>query len=197
MKTEMQAMDVRRLTFTLFQKPEMTKGRLGTIVAVTSPTRGEGVTHVSKLLALELSRDQSGRTLYCTTEGLARVSSDIHAIQVQQNRDSYWTLIPASPNGPNEWEFNPSTRCARLEMLRRKFDYVIIDCPAVCVTGEISGLAGFADGVVMVVGAGRSTKQQIAYALGVVEQAGGVVKGCVLNRRTYPIPSRLYRLMKG
>lgn len=197
MNSAIQAFDFRRLTYTLFNNSEATQSRRSTVVAVTSPTRGEGVTYVSQLLSRELSRDQIGRTLYCTSGDLASASLENDKVQSVSAKSGGWRLTPRGDEGNAAWEFNPSARCARIETLRQRFEYIIVDCPAVCVSGDISGVASLTDGVLLVVAAGCSSKRQIDYARGVIDEAGGTLKGCVLNRRTYPIPNFLHSILKG
>ena len=197
MNSSLQAFDFRRLTYTLFNNSEATQSRRSTVVAVTSPTRGEGVTYVSQLLARELSRDQIGRALYCTSEDLASASLENEKAQCVSSKSGGWRLAPRNDEGRAAWEFNPSARCARIETLRQKFEYIIVDCPAVGVLGDISGVAALTDGVLLLVAAVQGTTRQIDCARGVVDEAGGTLKGCVLNRRTYPIPNFVHRMLKG
>jgi Mrp family chromosome partitioning ATPase len=109
----------------------------------------------------------------------------------------YWTLKSRQNGARSAWDFNPLVRCARLERLRCEFDYVIVDCPAICGSCELSALASLTDSVLLVVAAGKSTRQQMLYAKQAIADSGGWLQGCILNRRTYPIPNLLYRMLKG
>ena len=51
------------------------------------------------------------------------------------------------------------------------------------------------DGVVLVVEAGRAGKEQINRAAQMITEAQGTLLGFVLNKRRYPIPNWLYRLL--
>jgi Mrp family chromosome partitioning ATPase len=48
---------------------------------------------------------------------------------------------------------------------------------------------------VLVVEAGVTNKDQIERAARVIRETGGTLLGCVLNKRRYPIPGWLYRLL--
>jgi Mrp family chromosome partitioning ATPase len=56
-------------------------------------------------------------------------------------------------------------------------------------------LASVCDGVVVVAEAGRATPKSLRRAAQVVELAQGKLLGVVLNKRKYPIPSWLYRIL--
>jgi Mrp family chromosome partitioning ATPase len=51
------------------------------------------------------------------------------------------------------------------------------------------------DGVVLVVEANRTRREQIVYAERNIESAGGRILGHVLNKRTYAIPAWFHRVM--
>jgi len=54
-------------------------------------------------------------------------------------------------------------------------------------------LASSVDGVVVVVEAGQSRREEITNAQRTIEQAGGKFLGFVLNKRRYPVPEWLYK----
>jgi Mrp family chromosome partitioning ATPase len=54
-------------------------------------------------------------------------------------------------------------------------------------------LSAIADGVVLVVQAGRTKRPVLSRAVELVGKAGGRVLGCVLNRRQLEIPEFIYR----
>ena len=190
--------DLRRITYAVFQNTKGGNSRQGTIVAITSPLQGEGVTHVSRLLCRELATDQLGRTLYCTVDALAHSPLELELESFYILTDGHlWTLAGSDVAAKSAWEFKPTIRQARMEALRRRFDYVILDCPAVAESSDVVSVAPLVDAVLLVVGAGRSTKRQIDYAQHVIAQCGGQLRGCVLNRRTYPVPSVIFNFLQG
>jgi len=60
-------------------------------------------------------------------------------------------------------------------------------------SSEAAVLASRVDGVVVVVEAGHSRRDEILNAQRTVLQAGGKFLGFVLNRRRYPVPEWLYK----
>ena len=54
-------------------------------------------------------------------------------------------------------------------------------------------LASMVDGIVIVVEAGQSRRDEILNAQRTIENAGGNFLGFVLNKRRYPVPEWLYR----
>ena len=187
-----------RLTYSVFQSSEEGRSKHGRVVAMTSAARGEGVTYVARLLCREVSADHLGKTLYCTAGAIASAPLEHESDDLYVRSDAgYWILSSSKSCSSSSWAFNPSVRCARLEILRRRFDYIVLDCPAICEGGDMAGVAPLVDSILLVVAAGRSTKQQLAYAQQVISQSGGSLVGCVLNRRGYPIPPTIFRLLKG
>ena len=80
-----------------------------------------------------------------------------------------------------------------VDALRVSFDNILIDCGSLYKSADAAVLASSVDGVVIVVEAGRSRRDQIVNAQRTVAQAGGNFLGFVLNKRRYPVPEWLYR----
>jgi hypothetical protein len=157
---------------------------------------------VARLLCRELASNTRSRVLYCAVQSLAHTlvisEKDLQDRCVQED-GAYWTipLKVSESGGRNPWDFSPAIRKSRLDTLRNCFDYTILDCPSVQATSDILGLIQEVDSILLVIGAGMSTRKQIIYAQRLIEEAGGVITGCLLNRRTYPIPNRIYRVLRG
>ncbi len=82
-----------------------------------------------------------------------------------------------------------------LDGLRKEFDLILIDAPALGPSSEAALLSSVADGVVLVVEA-RKTRWQVArHALDQVGAQKGKVLGVVLNKRRFYIPGFLYRIL--
>jgi Mrp family chromosome partitioning ATPase len=73
------------------------------------------------------------------------------------------------------------------------FDYTLIDCPSISSSHEISLLAPNVDGVVLVVQADRTKRDQIFRAKQTIEMAKGNLMGLVLNRRRHVVPEWFFR----
>ena len=80
-----------------------------------------------------------------------------------------------------------------VDALRVSFDNILIDCRALGTSAEVAVLASNVDGIVIVVEAGQSRRDEILNAQRTIENAGGNFLGFVLNKRRYPVPEWLYR----
>jgi len=81
---------------------------------------------------------------------------------------------PAAPADPAvEW----------LDWLRQSFDSVLLDCPGVAASPATVELAAMADAAVLVVEAGRTTRQQIRHDQHALESRAVKLAGCILLQR--------------
>jgi len=82
---------------------------------------------------------------------------------------------------------------AFLKSARDQFEYVIMDAPPVPRFSESRIICAKADGVILVVGSGKTRRQVALRAKKEIEDAGGKVLGLVLNRRKHHIPEWIYK----
>ena len=80
-----------------------------------------------------------------------------------------------------------------LQTVRQRFDHVVIDAPPLQGFPESIVLSRKADGVILVIEAGRTRRRAGLWAKQQVEDAGGNILGVVLNKRKFYIPNWLYR----
>jgi Mrp family chromosome partitioning ATPase len=81
------------------------------------------------------------------------------------------------------------------DQFRGKYDFAVIDCPAVFSDRYFELSPEAADGVILVVQAERNRPEIIRQAQSLIENAGGKIIGAILNRRHTYIPDFLYRLL--
>jgi protein-tyrosine kinase len=98
------------------------------------------------------------------------------------------TVDPVSPSLLNSDRFK-----LRLQELRKEFDYVLIDSPALNLYTDALALGGIADGVVVVLQADSTRRESALKSLQTLRDAHIQVLGAVLNQRTFPIPGFVYR----
>jgi len=83
--------------------------------------------------------------------------------------------------GAGEPTLNPSIHIERLETvlnaLKRRYDYVLLDGPAVLTANHPSLLGSIADGILLVVRLGMTPKQNVEEAYTLLENLGGNVLG--------------------
>ena len=91
-------------------------------------------------------------------------------------------LLPSGQLPPNPSELVGSEAMVQLlESLRDRFDVVIINTPPLLPVTDAAVLAAHADGVLVVVRAGRTTRQQLSLAMSALHAVGARVLGTVLN----------------
>jgi len=195
------------------------KLRAGVTLVLTSPSSGAGVSHVAQLFAVELARHTGRRTLIVEAERLRTLRVEDYLRMPENchrtNVENIW-MLPAKKrapkNGANGANGNGNgndagglvpTRIVRpepelngldpVDSLRVSFDNILIDCRALGTSAEVAVLASNVDGIVIVVEAGQSRRDEILNAQRIIENAGGNFLGFVLNKRRYPVPEWLYR----
>ncbi len=195
------------LLYTVLQKPrEHASG--GVVIALSSSNPSEGVTYVSRALLQELAQ--------CDMTSVAGVNVSflrkLHEPTVEAIRKSISKPGQRANEGPGrrptegsqEEEFNgrslivPRTRSPWegswqyrrdcIQLLRSEFDYTIIDCPSLGDSGDLLSIAPFVDGVILVVEANRTRRDQPHQAEQRISAAGGNLLGYILNKRTYEVP---------
>jgi Mrp family chromosome partitioning ATPase len=174
------------------------------VFAVTSCQRAEGVTTVCNLLSRELADSPHFQVLMITTTELGNLTAhDLAAPETRWTKnpvEGFWQMAPlvATPaTGAAVWQKDPYFAKDLIQTLRTQFGLVIVDCRPLLASDDVPRLAHLVDGVIMVVQADRSTNQQLRHALQLLALTGAAFKGFVLNRRTYPIPDRIYRWLRS
>jgi Mrp family chromosome partitioning ATPase len=180
----------------IFQRPQP-DGR-GVVVALTSAHPQAGVSHITNALAAALAQGGDDHTMllngrYMSTEDAGESTARLSTGGTTAN---LWQTH--RPDGSRDNWHGIQTRLAiYLERLRRDYRYILIDCPSLREAEHAVVLAPLVDGVVLVVEANRTQKEQFLYADRAIENAGGRILGHVLNKRTYVIPDWLHRKMEA
>ncbi len=189
------------------------KLREGSAIAFTSASEGGGAGHVAKLFAVEIARHTGRRTLLIDSERLQSLGVEDY-LQMPwnchpTNIDNLW-MLPAktSRNGNGHHEAEPrrsylmrvgkqgeeiDTGLDSVDALRVSFDNILIDCRSLKERSDAAMLATSVDGVVVVVDAGESRRDEILNAQRTIETTGGNFLGFVMNKRRYPVPNWLYK----
>jgi hypothetical protein len=191
--------------------------RAGAAIVFTSASAGEGVSHVTQLFAVEMVRHTGRRTLVIAAECLQSLGVEDYMQMPWNchptNIDNLWMLPAKSArkNGADPAETDQQlpqrtylmrvpkpgedvdTALDSVDALRVSFDNILIDCGSLQESSDAAVLASRVDGVVVVVEAGHSRRDEILNAQRTVLQAGGKFLGFVLNRRRYPVPEWLYK----
>jgi Mrp family chromosome partitioning ATPase len=186
------------LLFKIVQQSKDTAGG-GFVVALTSPTPGSGVSHITRALADSLRRGGGQFAISLDCWHLEHDQCDAAEPRSTAGRkpvNNFWD--PGGSEGfLHNWHSIQETVEESLNKLRRQYRYILIDCPSLKETPDALRLAPLVDGIVLVIEANRTPKEHILFAERTLERARGKILGHVLNKRTYVIPDWLSRRMEA
>jgi capsular exopolysaccharide synthesis family protein len=169
------------------------------VLVVTSAVPGEGKTMTSTNLAVALA--QTGRTVLIIDADLRRprVASTLgvdpaiglttalvgktqieDAIQVHEPSGLHVLASGAKPPNPTEILQSRVTHDL-IRRLRQSYDMIIIDAPPLLPVADASVLSNLADGSILVIRHGQTTRDQVTEAVNRVNQVGGKLYGVVVN----------------
>lgn len=108
------------------------------------------------------------------------------AVQLQQN---LWYAPLHSASGRN----STSAVHAYLSQVRREFEYSVIVAPSAAESDEAMATAQFADGIVLVLSAGRTRRATACRIKKSLDAADVRLLGVVLSDREFPVPYEIYK----
>ena len=179
------------------------------VVVITSAVAGEGKTTSACNLAITMA--QSGQRVvlvecdlrrprvanYLEISGAVGVTNvltgqvTLDEAMVMWNRGQM-AVLTSGLLPPNPSELLGSRQMASLlDELRTRFDAVVIDAPPLLPVTDGAVIAHAADGALMVVRHGKTTREQLERASEVLDQAGAVLLGSVVN--FVPVSRKPYR----
>lgn len=172
----------------------------GSVIAFTSANSGAGVSHVVRKLAAQLAAQTHQPTAIVEAERLTSLSphdlADLRGKCARTNIDQLWMLRKSSNgNGQPASSSETSAGFDCVQQLRSTFSHTLVDCPPINHSHEAPFLASQVDGVVLVVEADQTKRDQILRARQAIEMAGGSLLGMVLNKRRHLVPDWLYRIL--
>jgi capsular exopolysaccharide synthesis family protein len=83
----------------------------------------------------------------------------------------------------------------RFTELRSEFDFVIIDAPPLTRYADAIAIGQLTDGLVLVLEAGSTRREAAQIAATSLRASQIPILGAVLNKRTFPIPDKIYRIL--
>jgi polysaccharide biosynthesis transport protein len=174
--------------------------RVPQVILVTSAIPLEGKTTVAAQLANVLARADAHTILLdldMRRPELSRrfgANGDHHGMSVflsgnspgvtdfVQTENPYLVLVPAGPKPPNPADLIGSERMKlALDQLREWFRFILIDTPPILTVADAMALAPLVDGVVLVVGAGKTPREIVSRAIAEMRRSGGRILGLVFN----------------
>jgi Mrp family chromosome partitioning ATPase len=166
------------------------EARNGRLFAFTSACGGEGVSYVVEAIAWEIARQTEEEVLIATASSMpGLLSADFRDASNGFGGTKVWRVYET----PSKCLAPPKIPCELTELLRRRFGYVLIDCPALGASASALSVARACDGVLLVVAAGQTTRDRIEQAQQSLQAASCPLLGLILNKRTYPVPGFLSR----
>lgn len=182
-------------------------GRRSVVVVFTAAEPGAGVSYVVNSFATELAQRTSQSVLVADAGSIQKAAA-FHPNRVgeycqQVDLPNLFLFLseeelPVVSGANGQLQLRAAgTRLERglknLRTLRSVFDFVLVDCSALSVSGDAPLLAPSANGVVLVVEAGRTRREEVRNSVRTIEMVNARLLGCVLNKRRYPVPDWIYR----
>jgi len=84
---------------------------------------------------------------------------------------------------------------SRITELREQFDFVIIDAPPLTRYSDAVVLGQLSNGLVLVIEANSTRREAAAAAADSLRSAKVPILAAVLNKRTFPIPEKIYKML--
>jgi Mrp family chromosome partitioning ATPase len=176
------------------------------VVLLASSRAREGTTTVTVQLATTLAREGRQRVLVMdlnvarpTVEsepGWLTTRLPAAMTMVSEGDEESAATIDALPVPAEAKEgamYSPTLAREVLDALAPRYDWVLLDAAPALETPETAALAALADGVVVVIQAGRTKRPVVARMVDLLRKSGARVLGTVLNRRRLEIPDFIYR----
>lgn len=175
---------------------------------------GNGCSHICAAVAETLAKSDRGRVClveanfrspalpemfgvpnhFGLTEALLRDGAIAKFVKplLQQNLWllSSGTLATDSPNLLSSEQLR-----ARVAELRKEFDFVILDAPPLNRYSDGVALGQLSDGLVLVIEANTTRRESAAAVAENLQSAKIPILAAVLNKRTFPIPQSIYKIL--
>lgn len=174
-------------------------GRQHRLIQVTSPAAGDGKSTLAQNFAVALAQSgkktiivesdfrrpkvhkltgaPAGPGIVDVLRGKAEVDDAIHRTEVE----NYFSMpCGGRPNNPSELLVMPEYENL-LQVLKEKFDYVIVDSPPVLVVTDPCSVAPRTDGVLLCIRLSRHTRDFGRRALEQLRDVGANMTGIVIN----------------
>ncbi len=170
------------------------------VILITSPSRGEGKTTTSAYLTTALALHPERRILAVDMDfrepklnthfgldvpiGLGAVIRGERPLQdaiITTSIPNLHAILPSAEGEDPHLLLRTRPLAELFENLRRSYDLIIVDVPALVPVADASLLMGFADGVVLVAMAGKTTKPNLRQAQETCEGLGATILGIVIG----------------
>jgi Mrp family chromosome partitioning ATPase len=122
-----------------------------------------------------------------------RQEGAIRSFAKQIGPNNCWLLSSGSLLQDSLQLLNGDRMKERVSELRKEFDYLVIDAPPLITYADAMVLGRLVDGVVLVLEANETRREAALQVTESLRTSKIPVLGAILNNRTFPIPSALYK----
>lgn len=170
----------------------------GCLFAFASVSTGAGGSYVAESVAWELSRRTRERVLIASATSINGLVPthfrEVNEYPIPQDRSveaapKIWRLAETYYDSEL---VPPNFHSQSVELLRRWFGYVLLECPDV---REMTAPLQITDGALLVVAAGHTKRNEITQARELLDASSVNILGLILNKRTQPIPRFIYQYL--
>jgi len=184
------------------------------VVVFASVDHGNGCSRICAAVAETLARNDRGRV--CLVEANFRSPALPAMFGVSNHFGLTEALLREGPVGTfakrvaqdNLWLLSSGTLATdspsllagdqlrkRVTELRKQFDYVIVDAPPLNRYSDAIVLGQHSDGLVLVIEANTTRREAAQAVTENLRSANVPILAAVLNKRTFPIPEKIYSLL--
>jgi Mrp family chromosome partitioning ATPase len=109
------------------------------------------------------------------------------------DRGNLWLLSSGSLAADSHGLLNSDRLKPRFDELRSEFDFVLVDAPPLTRYSDAVALGKVSDGLVLVLEANATRRDATSRVADSLRASNVKILGAVLNKRTFPIPAKLYQ----
>jgi Mrp family chromosome partitioning ATPase len=124
-------------------------------------------------------------------EALVQTGS-IRSFSEQISGSNLWVLTAGACGADGNQLLNTEAMRARVVELCAEFDHVLFDSAALRMYTDSLSLAALANGLILILQSDSTRREAAWKAKESIHAAGVQLLGAVLNKRTYPIPQKIY-----
>jgi Mrp family chromosome partitioning ATPase len=160
--------------------------------AFVAPHWRAGTTHITNLVAEELALRHR-----CSVAVMPKTAlQEAHPSQLSQNflERSPGVYVAASQTDLQQMS-DAALEKVWIRPSMNDFDFLLVDCPALLKDPQALRWTHAAKAVFLVVAAGVTHVNQIEESQRLLKISASRLEGIILNRRSYPIPELLYKLI--
>src|SRR5262249_52772732 len=171
------------------------------VLVTIGTTEGEGVSTIARWLAASLAVEPAAKVLYRDTgappafnapDGDKAAPSGRHSAGASSDPVSaairrttvrgLYVMHVRNALGPSGAQITPARIGGLLDVLRQRFSYIVVDAEPPTASPLSLSLASHGDGVLLVIAANATDREQVAATANLLRRNGATIVGAVLNK---------------